>query len=236
MIDKTVLRDKAAKRDVLLDEAALERFDTFARLLVEWNEKMNLTSITAPDEIVRKHFIDSLTLLTYTNVPHGASLIDVGTGAGFPGIPLLIARPDLKVTLLDSLQKRLTFLAAVLEKTGLEATLLHRRGEDAGRDPAYREQFDLATARAVAPLPVLAEYCLPFVHIDGRFIAMKGRDSAEEQAAARKAIPLLGGTVDKSSRFTIEGAGDRNILSVRKISQTPSKYPRPSAKIAKKPL
>lgn len=236
MIDQALLKKEAAKINVHLDDTALQRFDTYARLLVEWNEKMNLTGITEPDEIVKKHFIDSLTFFTYTNVPEGASLIDVGTGAGLPGLALFIARPDLKVTLLDSLQKRLTFLQAVLDAIGLKAELLHSRGEDAGRNPAYRERYDFATARAVATLPVLAEYCLPFVRVDGRFIAMKGRDTAEEQAAARKAIPLLGGSIDKSCRFTIKDVGERNILSVKKISQTPAKYPRASAKIAKKPL
>lgn len=236
MIDQLLLKEEAAKLNIILDETALNRFDAFARLLVEWNEKMNLTGITEPDEIVRKHFVDSLSILAYVELKKDAGLIDVGTGAGFPGLPLLIARPDLKVTFLDSLQKRLTFLEAVTEEIGLPAQFIHSRGEDAGRDPAYREQFDYATARAVASLPVLAEYCLPFVKEDGSFIVMKGRDSAEEQAAATKAIPLLGGSVVKSFRFTIKGVGSRNILVVKKISQTPAKYPRPSAKIAKKPL
>lgn len=222
--------------NIMLDADACRRFDLFAALLVEWNKRMNLTGITDPEEIVRKHFLDSLTFLAYTDVPAHAALIDVGTGAGFPGIPLLIARPDLQVTLLDAQQKRLRFLDAVLMETGLTASLVHLRGEEAGQNPKYREQFDFATARAVASLPVLAEYCLPFVRTGGYFIAMKGRDTAEEQTAARKAVSLLGGEVDKSTHFTLGGVGERDLLFIKKISQTPAKYPRPSAKIAKKPL
>lgn len=236
MIDQLLLKQEADKLHIQLDENALKRFDKFACLLVEWNQKMNLTGITEPEEIVRKHFVDSLSLLGCVDMKENACVIDVGTGAGFPGVPLLIARPDLKVTLLDSLRKRLTFLEAVLDEIGLSAQLVHSRSEEAGRDPSYREQFDYATARAVAALPVLAEYCLPFVREDGSFIVMKGRDSAEEQAAATRAIPLLGGSVEKSFHFTLDEVGSRNILVVKKISQTPSKYPRGSAKIAKKSL
>lgn len=236
MIDKQLLKASAQKIHIELEDTALEQFDLFASLLVEWNKKMNLTGITDPTEIVQKHFVDSLSFLRYVELPQNAALIDVGTGAGFPALPLLIVRPDLKVTLLDSVQKRLTFLEAALQALGLTAKTLHSRGEDAGHDLAYREQYDVATARAVAPLPVLAEYCLPFVREGGCFIAMKGRDTVEEQADAHKAIALLGGSSDLSDRFTLEGVGERNIITVRKISQTPTKYPRSSAKIAKKPL
>lgn len=236
MIDSDLLQHEAAAMHIALDSVALERFQVFAKLLVEWNQKMNLTGITDPEGIVYKHFLDSLSFLPYVQLPQGASLIDVGTGAGFPGIPLLIARPDLKITLLDSLKKRLTFLEAVLDAAGLNAATLHSRSEEAGQQPAYREQFDFATARAVAALPTLCEYCLPFVRKGGLLIAMKGREMEEEQAAAHQAVTLLGGALEHPIPLTIPVAGERNLILVEKISQTPSKYPRTSAKIAKSPL
>ncbi|MBQ8980088.1 MAG: 16S rRNA (guanine(527)-N(7))-methyltransferase RsmG, partial [Eubacterium sp.] len=163
MINKDLLKRYADGIGVPLDDVALNRFDIYAKLLVETNKVMNLTGIIEPDEIVVKHFIDSLELLKYADIPQGAKVIDVGTGAGFPGVPLLIARPDLQVTLLDSLKKRLGFLENVLDERDLNAQLIHMRAEDGGQDSSLRETFDIATARAVAPMNVLSEYLLPFV-------------------------------------------------------------------------
>lgn len=235
MIDLDRLKQEAAKLTVELAPAALEQFETYARLLVEWNEKINLTAITDPSGILYKHFLDSLTLLPLLR-PEDDSLIDVGTGAGFPGIPLAIVRPGLRLTLLDSLQKRLVFLDALCKELGLSVSLVHARAEEGGRKPELREQFAVATARAVASLPVLCEYCLPFVHKGGRFIAMKGPDGTEEAARAEHAVGLLGGRAAAPVRLQLPEAGERQLLVFDKIAATPPKYPRPSAKIAKQPL
>ena len=241
MIDKTLLRDYAADLGVTLNDTQLAQFDTYAILLCEWNEKMNLTGITDPYGIVVRHFLDSLTL-----VPHlkeGATLIDVGTGAGFPAIPVAIARPDVKVTLLDSLQKRLTFLTAVCDEIGLSCESVHARAEDGGQQAALREQFDVATARAVAALPTLCEYCVPFVKTDGIFAAMKGPDSDAELESARRAAKTLGATYRETQKLTVpatpkanEETLDRRIIVFEKTAPTPMRYPRPAAKIAKNPL
>lgn len=235
-ISKELLINTSDKYGINLDDTAVERFDIYAKLLVEWNKVMNLTGITEPDEIIVKHFVDSLTFLTYVDVPRGASLIDVGTGAGFPGVPLMIARPDLKVTLLDSTKKRLNFLADVSRETNLEAEIIHARAEDAGKQDCYRERFDFATARAVTNLRDLSEYCLPFVKKGGYFVPMKSAKAEEEIAGAKKAIHVLGGQIDDMHSFELEDAGNRTIIKIKKISQTPTKYPRPSAKMAKFPL
>ncbi len=236
MIDKKLLFSGALDCGVELDEEALERFDTYASELVRWNTFMNLTAIKEPEEIVKKHFIDSLSLLSAVEIPQGASLIDVGTGAGFPGIPLLIARNDLKVTLLDSTNKRLEFIREVLSKTGLSAEVVHARAEDSGRDEKYREKYDFATARAVSNLRDLCEYCLPFVKKGGYFVPMKSAKTEEEIALAEKAIKVLGGKTERVASFNLDGAGARTVLLIRKISQTPPTYPRASAKMAKFPI
>lgn len=236
MINKEMLRLGAYEYGVELDETALDRFDRYAELLCEWNTFMNLTAIKEPDEIVKKHFIDSLSLLSAVRIPEGSSLIDVGTGAGFPGIPLLIARNDLKVTLLDSTNKRLEFIKAVLESTGLSAKVVHMRAEDAGRNKEFREKFDFATARAVSNLRDLSEYCLPFVKIGGYFVPMKSAKTDEETVEAKKAISVLGGKISDIKSFELDGAGQRTVLLIKKISQTPTNYPRPSAKMAKFPI
>lgn len=221
---------------VQLDETALERFDIYAKLLAEWNEKINLTAITDPLGITVKHFADSLTVFKYCDFPQNSKVIDVGTGAGFPGLALLIARPDLQLTMLDSTKKKLGVIENILSETGLSAELLHSRAEEAGQNANYRECFAFATARAVANLRELSEYCLPFVKRGGYFISMKGANALEELDGAKKAIAVLGGKVEKTERFTLEDAGERCIIAVKKLSSTPGKYPRPSAKIAKNPL
>ncbi len=231
-----LLREKAAEYGISLDEKALERFDIYAKLLVEWNEKINLTAITEPEEIVIKHFLDCLTVFSKVEIKEGAKIIDVGTGAGFPGLVMLIARPDLKMTLMDSLNKRLNVIKDILDKLELFADVVHSRAEDGGQNKAYREKYDFSTARAVSNLRDLSEYCLPFVKVGGSFIAMKAAKAEEEIAAAQKAIKTLGGTVAEKHTFELEDAGERNIILIKKISSTPAKFPRPSAKIAKNPL
>lgn len=231
-----LLKKKAAEFGIQLDDKALERFDLYAKLLVEWNEKINLTAITAPEEIVIKHFLDCLTVFSKVEIKEGAKIIDVGTGAGFPGLVMLIARPDLKMTLMDSLNKRLNVIKDILEKLELTADVVHSRAEDGGQNKAYREKYDFSTARAVSNLRDLTEYCLPFVKVGGSFIAMKAAKAEEEISAAQKAIKTLGGTVSEKHTFELEDAGERNIILIKKISSTPAKFPRPSAKIAKNPL
>lgn len=236
MINKALLKQKSAEIGIELDETALDRFDKYAELLIETNKTLNLTAITEPDEIVYKHFIDSLSLLTCAEPQKGAKAIDVGTGAGFPGVVLLIARPDLKITLLDGTNKRLIFIENVLDEIGLNADIVHMRAELAGKDSKFREKYDLVTARAVANLNTLSEYCIPFVKIGGIFAPMKSSKTNEELENARSAIKLLGGEIKKIKSFDIENCGERHIIITEKISQTPPKYPRASAQISKKPL
>ncbi len=237
-MDKQLLAQQAEQLGCPLTDSMLEKFAVYASLLVEWNEKINLTAITDPTDIVYKHFVDSLTLCSM--VPHKAfSLIDVGTGAGFPGIPIAIVRSDVKLTLLDSLNKRLLFLKAVCDELGIAVTLIHARAEEAGVKADYREQYDLATARAVASLPVLCEYCLPFVKVGGKFVAMKGPEGENEVMAAQKAITVLGGKLEKVEKRTIatvQESYERQLIVIDKMTQTPSKYPRMTAKIKKQSL
>lgn len=236
MINTTLLKTEAEKIGINLDDTALTRFDKYAEMIVETNKTLNLTAITEPDEMVYKHFIDSLSLLTVVDVKQGTKVIDVGTGAGFPGVVLLIARPDLKITLMDGTNKRLNFICTVLDEIGLDAEILHSRAELAGKEKAYREQYDLVTARAVANMNTLSEYCLPFAKVGGVFAPMKAAKADEELDSAKGAIKLLGGQVDKICHLDIENCGERCIIVTKKISQTPSKYPRASAQISKKPL
>lgn len=233
---KDLLKEKAEMFHVKLDEKALERFDDYGKLLVEWNEKINLTAITDPEGVTIKHFLDSITIFSYVDIPEGAKVIDVGTGAGFPGLAMLIARPDLNMTLMDSTKKRLTVIEDILEKIGLSANVVHSRAEDAGKSKDFREQYDFATARAVTNLRDLAEYCLPFVKIGGSFVPMKSAKTQEEIADGKKAIHVMGGEIIKVNTFDLPDCGERTIINVKKISPTPAKYPRPSAKIAKNPI
>ena len=212
-----------------LDDEMLQRFEIYFKLLVEWNEKMNLTAITDEHGVAVKHFADSLTLYNFVDVKKNASIIDVGTGAGFPGVVLKIARPDIKLTLLDSLNKRLTFLDTVLNNTGLDAELVHSRAEEGGKNKLYREKFDIAVSRAVARLNVLSEYCL--------FVAMKGPNADEELDGAKNALKLLGGKVEKVHKFNLPcDEGERTIIVIKKVKPTPKQYPRISGKIKSQPL
>ncbi len=236
MINKALLKEEAAKIGVLLDETALDRLDLYAEMLVETNKSLNLTAITEPNEILYKHFIDSLSLLTCLEFKKNSEVIDVGTGAGFPGVVLLIARPDLRMTLLDGTNKRLVFIENVLESFELSANIVHMRAELAGKDTNFRERFDVVTARAVANLNTLSEICLPFVKLGGYFAPMKSAKTDEEVTNASGAIKLLGGEIEEIKEMNIENCGERYVVLTKKISQTPSKYPRASAQISKKPL
>lgn len=234
-VDVKKLKSLCESKNIYLDENAEKRFEIYYNLLVSWNEKMNLTAITDPEGVLIKHFYDSLLFFKAAQVKKGAQIIDVGTGAGFPGLVLKIARPDIKLTLLDGLNKRLTFLEAVLKETGLEAELVHKRAEG-GKNKKYRERFDFATARAVKVMPVLCEYCLPFVKKGGNFIALKGATGKEELEASKNALKLLGGKTESVIEENLPEGDKRILINVKKISQTSPKYPRDNAKISKNPL
>ncbi len=236
MLNFPLLERTLAAHGVTLDREALMRLDLYAERLIETNRRFNLTAVTDPDEVTVKHFADSLVLLGKTELPAGASLLDVGTGAGFPGLALKLARPDLQVAFLDGTRKKLGFISSVLEETGLAGETLHLRAEEAGKQPKYREKFDFVTARAVADMAVLVEYCLPFVRAGGLFLAMKSAAAEEEVQNAAGAVRLLGGKTEQNLLFDLVENTPRRIVFVRKISQTPPKYPRASAKIAKSPL
>jgi len=235
--NKELLKEGAKTYKIILSNEQTEKFSQFARLLVEWNEKMNLTAITDPEEIVIKHFLDSLSIAEL--IPNETkTLVDVGTGAGFPGIPLKIIKENLKVTLLDSLAKRINFLNEVCNSLMLKDILaVHSRAEDFGTDPNFRESFDFAVARAVAGLPVLLEYCLPLVKVGGIFIAMKGPDGREELEESRKALDVLGGDIEDTYFFTLPYSNiERCLIKVRKCRHTPTKYPRKSGIPTKNPI
>lgn len=236
LINKDLLKENAASLGIELDDEAVARFDRLAELLIEQNKTMNLTAITDPDEVVIKHFADSISLFKAVNPDNGAKILDLGTGAGFPGIPLLITRPDINLTMVDSTAKKLRYVAQTVETLGLEAETLHARAEEAGKDPEYREQYDVVCSRAVAALNVLSEYCLPFVKVGGVFVAMKSAKAEEEIADAKKALGILGGKIIDKITFTLSDGGERTLIVIKKISQTSPKYPRVSAQIAKKPL
>lgn len=221
---------------VELDQTALDRFYIYYTMLIDYNTRMNLTAITEENEVIVKHFCDSLYPLSKCQLKEGAMIIDVGTGAGFPGIPLLIARPDIKLTLLDGLNKRLVFLADVLKEIGLDAEIVHSRAEEGAQDKKYREKFDVVTSRAVARLNVLSEYCLPYVKKDGVFVSLKGPAAIEEIDEAKNALKLLGGTLADVQEYTLSDESNRTLVTVKKTSTTPSKYPRHNSKIKKQPL
>ncbi len=236
--EKELLKKSADAMGILLDEKALERFGTYMTLLLEWNEKMNLTAITEPTEVVQKHFADCLTVLGALPKEKGIRVIDVGTGAGFPGLPVKIAREDVDLTLLDSLQKRIHFLETVCDALDTEKVCcIHKRAEDGGQDAQFREQFDCCVSRAVARLSVLAEYCLPFVKVGGRLIALKGPDAKTEAEEAKKAVSLLGGKIVEVLPVQVPFTDlHHTLVIVEKQKHTPKQYPRKAGKISKEPL
>lgn len=223
---------------IKIETQQAEQFQVYLELLLSWNEKINLTAIVEPREVLIKHFIDSLCFLKAVEVKEGAKLIDVGTGAGFPGVPLKIMRPDLKLTLLDGLNKRLKFLQEVGKELDFEAEYIHKRAEEAGKLPEMREQYDFATARAVAKMSTLCEYCVPFIKMKGRFVAMKGPGLKEELTESKRAIAILGCKLQKVEEFRLPDAeqSERNIAVLQKIAFTPKDYPRHGNKITKTPL
>lgn len=224
------------KMSISLNKKQYDQFYAYMVLLIEWNEKINLTAITEPQEIILKHFVDSLTIAKY--IEEGKTIIDMGTGAGFPGIPLKIYRNDVKVVLADSLNKRIKFLNEAIEKLQLKnIETIHCRAEELGKNKEYREKFDYATSRAVANLSTLSEYLLPFVKLNGSCIFMKTMEIDEELENAKKAIKILGGRIEKVNKFEIpESDLGRSIIIVKKEKQTPSKYPRKPGTPAKEPL
>lgn len=234
---KNLLQNYIKDYKITLTENQYEQFQKYFELLAEWNEKMNLTAITDESGVALKHFADSLSLLNFVDIPQNSSLADVGTGAGFPGVVLKIARPDIKLTLIDSLNKRLVFLGEVCAQLGIEAELIHSRAEDGSRDEKLRENFDFAVSRAVARMNVLSEYCLPYVKVGGAFCAMKGAQANEEFKESLNAINTLGGKLENKYFFELpENGGERAIAVVRKVKNTPQKYPRQLGKIKAKAL
>lgn len=230
------LISSAAGCGVPISEQQAEQFQTYLDLLNEWNKKINLTALKEPEEILEKHFLDSVLILRLVRIPPGAKLIDVGTGAGFPGVPLKILRPDLDLTLMDGLNKRLIFLEALLKALSVPAELVHARAEEGGRMPQYRTKFDFATARAVARLPVLCEYCLPFLRDGGIFAAMKGPDVEKELESAQNAVKLLGCKTEAVKHYSLPGGDGRSLVLIRRTGPLLQKYPRHGSKIAKAPL
>lgn len=222
------------RENLPVSEEQYGQFKKYAELLVEWNKKMNLTAITDPYGITVKHFLDSVLPLKFLNIPQNASLIDVGTGAGFPGLPLKIMRSDILLTLLDSLNKRVNFLSEVCKAADLSAECVHARAEEFGRNENYRERYNFSVARAVAPMPVLTEYCLPYVKVGGTFAALKGRN--ENYRDSEAAVKILGGEISDVTEYALPDGDKRTLICVRKIKGTPSKYPRNSGQISKKPL
>ena len=210
-----------------------EKLDIYADMLVETNKVMNLTAITEPEDVLVKHFIDSIAITRFAKFEDGMKVIDVGTGAGFPLLPVKIYMPGLKITLLDGLNKRIKFLTDVCEKIGVEAECIHERAELLAKKDEYREKYDIATARAVSAMPELSEYCLPFVKKGGIFCAMKG--PSEDISTAANALKLLGGKLEKDEHYEINGE-QRRVVIVKKTAPCPPKYPRASGKIKSKPL
>lgn len=221
------------KYSLILSTEQYDKFNKYAEFLVEYNKNVNLTAITEPKEILIKHFIDSCLILKYVDLPQNSSIIDVGTGAGFPSVPLKIMRPDLKITLLDSLAKRITFLEKLCDLINIEAEFIHGRAENIAQMAEYRENFDFSCARAVANLSILSEYCIPFVKVGGNFISMKGPN--EQPSDSNNSIKLLGGNIKTIHSYSLENDA-RIIVEIEKISHTPTKYPRNSSQIKKKSL
>lgn len=230
------IKEKSTKIGLNLSVEQMNKFYNYMNLLIEWNEKINLTAIIEPEDIILKHFIDSLTIVPYLN--SNTTLVDVGTGAGFPGIPVSIVREDIKITLVDSLQKRLNFLEEVVSQLNIKnVKMIHARAEEFGRNKEYREKYDYATSRAVANLSTLSEYLVPLIKIEGKCICMKSSDIEEEKNQAENAIKKLGGKIEKIEKFNLPDSDiGRSIIIINKTSKTPEKYPRKPGIPSKEPL
>jgi 16S rRNA (guanine527-N7)-methyltransferase len=227
-------KEMFAEHGFLVGDRQYDAFLLYAETLIDWNSRVNLTKITAPAAISVKHFLDSVLILKYSSFPQNAAVIDVGAGAGFPGFPLKIMRADLNITALDSRGKRVAFLQTVSDELKLDAVCLNSRAEDAGRDLRLRERYDVAVARAVAPLPVLCEYCLPFVRVGGVFLAMKGPN--EDSKASGAAAMTLGGEITAVSEYNLPGGESRSLITIAKVKPVPVQYPRSAGKIIRHPL
>lgn len=233
-----VLTKKVKELSIVLNDKQIQQFEQYYNILVEWNKVMNLTAITEYEEVVEKHFLDSLTIVNAINMEKIETLIDVGTGAGFPGIPLKIAFPHLKVTLLDSLNKRIKFLNEVIDLLELDdIKTIHGRAEDYAKQAEYREQYDICVSRAVANLVTLSEYCLPYVKVDGLFVPYKSGEIDEELKSSEKAVSILGGKVEEVVKFQLPGTDiGRSFVKIHKIKETKKKYPRKAGMPTKEPL
>jgi 16S rRNA (guanine527-N7)-methyltransferase len=233
-----IFEEKLNEIGIVLTDVQKLQFEKFYELLVEWNKVMNLTGITEYEEVNEKHFVDSVSLVKAIDINKVETVIDVGTGAGFPGIPLKIAFPHLKIVLLDSLNKRIQFLNTVIEELGLaDIQTIHGRAEDFAKQPEYREKFELCVSRAVANLATLSEYCLPYVKVDGMFIPYKSGEIDQEVEQAKKAIHLLGAKTDEVIKFQLPGSEiSRSFVKIRKTQNTSKKYPRKAGLPAKEPL
>ncbi|BDF35933.1 ribosomal RNA small subunit methyltransferase G [Lachnospiraceae bacterium] len=233
-----ILESKLQELNITLDENQSEQFHIFYNLLTEWNKVMNLTGITEYEEVVEKHFLDSLAIVKAVDLQKVQNIIDIGTGAGFPGIPLKIAYPQLDVTLLDSLNKRVRFLDTVIENTGLNGIkAMHGRAEDYAKQTEYRENYDLCVSRAVANLATLSEYCIPYIRTGGIFVPYKSEDVENEVEHSKKAISLLGGNIKDIVKFQLPGTDiGRSFIIIEKTNITPKKYPRKAGLPTKEPL
>ncbi|QEK13528.1 16S rRNA (guanine(527)-N(7))-methyltransferase RsmG [Crassaminicella thermophila] len=238
MNNKEILEKGAKELGLYLNEYQIQQFLKYKDLLIEWNEKINLTAITEEKEVMIKHFLDSISCISLPYIKENSKVIDVGTGAGFPGIPIHIYYPNVRLTLLDSLKKRINFLKEVCENLGLESVNFeHGRAEDFGKDKNFREKYDIAVARAVAQLNVLCEYCLPFVKVGGYFVCQKGPNIDEEMKDAKKAIEILGGKFIEKKDIKLPFSQIRhNVVVIQKIKETSTKYPRKAGTPTKKPL
>ena len=238
MTNVNLLSKGALTLDIDLKDVEVNRFIKYKELLKDWNTKINITAITDDDEIDTKHFLDSLTPFLTDIFDGSKKLIDIGTGGGFPGVPLKIVNPDLEVTLLDSLNKRIIFLNEVIEQLGLEGIVaVHGRAEELSIKPKYREQYDICVSRAVASLDTLSEYCIPFVKVGGYFVSMKGPDIDEELKSSKNAIDTLGARIVDTKLIKIpETDIVHSLIIIQKIRQTPTKYPRGGGKPKKNPL
>ncbi|MBP0724900.1 16S rRNA (guanine(527)-N(7))-methyltransferase RsmG [Bacillus sp. RG28] len=237
-MNKQQFVDALKEKGILLTDQQLNQFDLYYKLLVEWNEKMNLTAITDEEDVYLKHFYDSISAAFYFDFDRDLTVCDVGAGAGFPSLPLKICFPSIKVTIVDSLQKRITFLNHLATKLGLEnVAFYHDRAETFAKKVGMRENFDVVTARAVARMSVLSELCMPLVKVGGNFVALKGAAGQEELEKANFAVNSLGGKVAEVNHFLLpEENSDRNIVIINKIRKTPNKYPRKPGLPNKEPL
>lgn len=238
MLYYTLMKNACSSIDMEFTEEMYKKFIQYKEILKKWNEMINLTAITEDEEIIKKHFIDSIKIFSFEPLKGFKDIIDIGTGAGFPGLPMNILKPEINVTLLDSLNKRINFLDNVINELNLKnCTTLHGRAEDYGRNKDYREKFDASVSRAVANLAVLSEYCLPFVKVGGYFIALKGPSVEEEVEEGKIAVKKLGGNIEDIIKIKIEESNlEHNIVIIRKNNNTPELYPRKAGTATKKPI